>query len=96
MSYGQAVVSVDPATVESPAAGEQLMVNINIMGGAGVNAYEVKVNFDSTALSLVSSAVGDYLPAGDFPIPPSEADGSVTFRRAIISLGRGPTSSGRW
>ena len=28
MSYGQAVVSVDPAEVESPAAGEELMVNI--------------------------------------------------------------------
>ena len=36
MSYGQAVVSVDPAEVESPAAGEELMVNINIAGGAGI------------------------------------------------------------
>ena len=35
MSYGQAVVSVEPAEVESPAAGEELMVSINIAGGGG-------------------------------------------------------------
>ena len=64
MSYGAAVVSVDPATAESPAAGEQLMVNINIMGGEGVAGYEVNVNFDPTALEYVSSANGDYLPPG--------------------------------
>ena len=52
MSYGQAVVSVDPAEVESPAVGEELMVNINIAGGAGVAGYQVTVNFDPTALSL--------------------------------------------
>ena len=44
------------------------------------------VNFDSTALSYVSSAVGDYLPPSDLPLPPVAADGSVTFRAAIISL----------
>ena len=59
MSYGAAIVSVDPATVESPAVGEQLMVNINIMGGAGVAGYQVTVNFDPTALSYVSD--GGYL-----------------------------------
>ena len=72
MSYGAPVVSVDPATVESPAVGEQLMVNINIAGGEGVNGYQVKVNFDSTALSYVSSAVGDYLPPSDLPLPPAQ------------------------
>ena len=41
MSYGAATVSVDPATIESPAVGEQLTVNINIAGGAGVVGYEV-------------------------------------------------------
>ena len=64
MSYGAAVVSVDPATVESPAAGEQLMVNINIMGGEGVAGYQVAVNFDPTALEYVSMAEGGYLAEG--------------------------------
>ena len=59
MSYGAAVVSVDPATVESPAAGEQLMVDINIAGSEGVAGYEVTVNFDSTALSYVSLAYNE-------------------------------------
>ena len=61
MSYGQAVVSVDPAEVESPAAGEELMVNVNIMGGADVAGYQVHVNFDTTALEYVSSANGSYV-----------------------------------
>ncbi len=61
MSYGQAVVSVDPAEVESPAAGEELMINVNIMGGADVAGYQVHVNFDTTALEYVSSANGSYV-----------------------------------
>ncbi len=67
MSYGQVVVSVDPATVESPAAGEQLMVNINIAGGENVGGFQVTVNFDPTALSYVSMADGGYLAEGAGP-----------------------------
>ena len=89
MSYGQAVVSVEPAEVESPAAGEELMVSINITGGADVAGYQVTVNFDPTALSYVSSANADYLPAGAFPIPTVTADGSVTI--GATSLG-GPAA----
>ena len=73
MSYGQAVVSVDPAEVESPAAGEELMVNINITGGAGVAGYNATISFDSTALSFVSSEIGDYL-TGAFPVPAKVSD----------------------
>ena len=32
LTYGQ-MVSIDPATIDSPAAGEQLTLNINITGG---------------------------------------------------------------
>ncbi|MDE0469838.1 MAG: spondin domain-containing protein [Candidatus Poribacteria bacterium] len=76
MSYGAAVVSIDPAEVESPAAGEQLMVNINVTGGAGVVGYQATVNFDATALEYVSAANADYLPAGAFPVI-RPGDGSV-------------------
>ena len=76
MSYGAAVVSVEPAEVESPAAGEELMVNINVMGGAGVVGYQATVNFDATALEYVSAANADYLPAGAFPVI-RPGDGSV-------------------
>ena len=90
MSYGQAIISVEPAEVESPAAGEELMVSINITGGAGVAGYQVTVNFDPTALSYVSSANSDYLPAGAFPVPASAAEGSVTIAAAAL----GATSDG--
>ena len=31
-TYGQTALSIDPAAIESPAAGEQLTVNVNISG----------------------------------------------------------------
>ena len=85
MSYGQAVVSVEPAEVESPAAGEELMVNINITGGADVAGYEVVVNFDATALEYVSSANADYLPAGAFATPAIATDSSVKIAAASLA-----------
>ena len=91
MSYGQAVVSVDPAEVESPAVGEELMVNINIAGGAGVAGYQVTVNFDPTALSYVSGGNGDYLPAGAFAVPPTTTDSSVTIAGTSLT---GPAPDG--
>ena len=85
MSYGRAVISVVPTEVASPAAGEELMVGINIVGGANVAGYQVTVNFDPTALSYVSSANGDYLPAGAFPVPPEVGDSSVTIAAASLT-----------
>ncbi len=85
MSYGAAVVSVDPAEVESPAAGEELMVNINITGGADVAGYQITVNFDPTALEYVSSANADYLPAGAFPVPAVVTDSSVSIAAASVT-----------
>ena len=84
MSYGQVIVSVEPAEVESPAAGEELMVNINIAGGAGVAGYELVVNFDPTALSYVSGGNADYLPAGAFAVPAVVSDNSVKLAAAAI------------
>ena len=91
MSYGQAVVSVDPAEVESPAVGEELMVNINIAGGAGVAGYQVTVNFDPTALSYVSGGNADYLPAGAFAVPATTTDSSVTIAGTSLT---GPAPDG--
>ena len=88
MSHGAAVVSVNPAEVESPAVGEQLEVNINITGGEGVGGYQVTVNFDSTALSYVSSDYNaGYLAAfpGISPVGLA-SDSSIQF----ITLGQAP------
>ena len=66
--YGQ-TVSIDPFPAASPAAGEQLTLNINITGGANVAGYLVTVTFDPTALSNATITNGDYLPAGAFVVP---------------------------
>ena len=93
MSYGQAVVSVEPAEVESPAVGEELMVSINITGGADVAGYQLTVNFDPTALSYVSGANADYLPAGAFGVPPTTTDSSVTIAGTSLT-GPAPDADG--
>ena len=96
MSYGAVVVSVDPATVESPAVGEQFTVNINMAGGAGVAGYEVAVNFDPTALSYVSMADGGYLAEGAGP-PTLVGDPSTgSFQAVGLSLVGAFTHAGRW
>ena len=87
--YGQSV-SIDPASAESPAAGEQLTLNINIAGGMNVAGYEVTLTFDSTALSYVSITNGDYLPAGAFAVPPVVTDTSAKLAATALS----GTSSG--
>ena len=89
VTYGQ-TVSIDPATIESPAAGEQLTLNINITGGANVAGYQVTVTFDSTALSNASITNGDYLPAGAFVAPLPATDTTVGLGATAI----GATSDG--
>ena len=56
ISYGQVtqnVVSVSPATIDSPAVGEQFTVSIDITDGKNVAGYQMTVNFDPTALKYV-------------------------------------------
>ena len=89
VTYGQ-TVSIDPASVESPAAGEQLTLNINIIGGMNVAGYQLTVTFDPTALSDASIANGDYLPTGAFVAPLPATDTSVGLGATAV----GATSEG--
>ena len=57
-------IFVNPVNIGSPAVGEQFTVSINIGNGEGVAGYQLTVSFDPTALKYISSANGDYLPAG--------------------------------
>ena len=89
MSYGAATISVDPATLESPAAGEQFTVDITIAGGEGVAGYQVTVNFDSTAISYVSIAYQeDYIAKPPDLLTPVKvlSENSVRF----LALGNAP------
>ena len=58
-------VSISPASVISPAVGEQLTLDLNIAGGENVAGYQATVLYDA-ALSLVDATNGDYLPAEAF------------------------------
>ena len=73
-----------PSPAPSPAIGEQLTLSLNIADGENVAAYQATVQFDGTALRYVSSAIGDYLPAGAFPLPAEASGNTVTL--AAVSL----------
>ena len=85
MSYGQAVVSVSPSPVASPAAGSMLKVNIQISSGSGIAGYELTVEFDTSALTYVSAANATYLPSGAFAPSPAVSGNRVTLTAAAAS-----------
>ena len=93
LSYGQAVVSVDPAEISSPGVGSQLTIRLKITNARNVAAYEVGVNFDTSALRYVSGANGNYLPSGAFFAPPKVSGGRVTLTATSVS-GAASVSSG--
>ena len=84
MSFGQAVISVNPATLESPMIGEELTISLDITGGENVAGYQVTMIYDTTALRFISSENGDYLPAGAFTIQTIVLDGTVTVGSVAI------------
>ena len=86
-------VYVVPRQVTSPAAGQQLQVQIKVKGAADVLAYEVTVGFDPTALRYVSIANADYLPAGAFASPPQTTANSV-YLAATSVAGSAAAASG--
>ena len=85
LSYGQAVVAIDPAEVASPAPGAPLSVNIKISNGKGVAGYGVTLAFDTTALEYVEIKNGNYLPAGAFATPPRVSGNRVTLAATSVS-----------
>ncbi|MDE0314067.1 MAG: von Willebrand factor type A domain-containing protein [Candidatus Poribacteria bacterium] len=78
ISYGEAIVSVTPERIPSPAVGEQLQLNIQILGGKNVAGYKLTVGFDSTALNYIDSTNADYLPTGAYASSAITSVNSVT------------------
>jgi hypothetical protein len=85
MAFAQAVVSIDPAEMKSPEVGKQVVVNVNIKGGANVAGYQFTLTFDATALKFISIANADYLPAGAFAVPPAVGAGKVTLAATSLT-----------
>ena len=80
-----AVVSISPASVASPAVGEQVEFTLNITGGEAVAGYQASVQFDTTALRYVSGANGDFLPAGAFFVEPVVEGNLVKLNAASLA-----------
>ena len=80
-----ATVSVSPSPVPSPAIGEQLTLSLNIADGENVAGYQGTVQFDTAALRYVSSANGDFLPAGAFFVPPVVDGNQVTLASSALA-----------
>ncbi len=80
-----AAVRISPAAVASPAVGQQLEFNLNIIGGEAVAGYQATVQFDRTALRYVSSTNGNYLPAGAFFVEPTVEGNLVKLNAASLA-----------
>ena len=80
-----AIVSLSPASVQSPAIGEQLTLALKIADGENVAGYQATVAFDTSALRYVSSANADYLPSGAFFIPPIAQGNTVTLAASSLA-----------
>ncbi len=80
-----AMVSISPASVASPAIGEQLEISLNITDGEAVAGYQATVQFDDTALRYVSGANSDFLPAGAFFVDPKVEGNLVKLNAASFA-----------
>ncbi len=78
-------VRLSPATVQSPAIGEQFTFSLNIADGENVAGYQATVNFDTSALRYVESENADYLPSGAFFIPPVAEGNTVTLAASSLA-----------
>ena len=76
--YVDATVRFYPSPSESPRVGEQLMLNLNVVGGENITGYQATIQFDETALRYVSSANADFLPADSYIAQPIIIENSVT------------------
>ena len=80
-----AVLSISPSSVVSPAIGEQLTLNLSIVGGESIAGYQITLQFDATALRYVESNNGDYLPTGVSFVPPVVNRGSVELASTALT-----------
>ncbi len=78
------VVRIVPASVESPQAGEQLVITVDVADGQGVSGYEGTIQFDPTALRFVSLEHGSYFSGQVLSVPTAVKENQVTFAQIAI------------
>ena len=85
-----AVLSLFPSPITSPAIGERLTLNLNIASGEAVAGYQFTLQFDTTALRYIEGSNGDYLPTGAFFVPPILKENRVELAStAIVGVSSG-------
>jgi hypothetical protein len=84
LAVGQAVISSDPAVIETPPVGGVFTVDVNVTGGKNVASFQFNLTYDETALEFVEVELGDYLPSGAFAVPAKADAGSVLYGAAAI------------
>ena len=85
VSTTDATVNISPTSVPSTAVGGQMEFSLNITSGEAVAGYQATVQFDTTALRYVSSANGDYLPAGAFFVQPMVEGNLIKLNAASLA-----------
>ena len=83
MSYSQAVVSIEPATLTAPEVGEHFTVHINITGGEAIAGYQFTMAFDPTVFRYVSAGDANYFPSGAHTVP-LEGEQDITLVAAAL------------
>ena len=80
------VVKIVPASVESPQAGEQLVITVDIADGMDVAGYQAKVQFDPTALQYVELKHGSYLSGQVLSVPTEVEENQVSFAQISVDM----------
>lgn len=73
------VVSIVPASLESPGVGEQFSITVDIANAQNVAGYQVSLQFDSEALQYISWEQGTYLLGDIFTVPAVIGTDAITL-----------------
>ncbi|MYH80121.1 hypothetical protein F4009_13010 [Candidatus Poribacteria bacterium] len=80
------VVSIVPASIESPGIGEQFSITVDIANAQNVAGYQVSLQFDSEALQYISWEQGTYLSGDIFVIPTVIKENQVSFASTASTM----------
>ena len=80
------VVSIVPASIESPGIGEQFSVTVDIANAQSVAGYQASLQFDSEALQYISWKQGTYLSGNIFVVPTVIKENQVSFASTASTM----------
>ncbi len=77
------VVSIVPASLESPGVGEQFSITVDIANAQNVAGYQVSLQFDSEALKYISWEQGTYFLGDIFTVPAIIGTDAITLASTV-------------